>query len=298
MTVIILTDCPPALRGDLTKWLQEVNTNVFVGHLNARVREQIWKRVRENSKTGRATMVYRANNEQHMDFHVHNTSWEPIDFDGLKLMLRPSPSRIQKLSENKTGFSKAAKLRKAKQFAQKKQKGNFSPQTYVVIDIETTGLSVAEDEIIEIGALLIEDGNIKGKFQSLIKTSKQISSSIEDLTGISNEILYIEGRELVDVMQEFLEFVNDLPVISHNANFDFSFIRAACQRCKLPLFSNNCIDTLLLAQRLIDDVQDYKLTTLLDYFKINTQGSHRSINDCISTHILYTKLIEIQQKKK
>ena len=96
MIVVTLTDCPPALRGDLTKWLQEVNTGVYVGQVSARVRGEIWERVRENAKSGRATMVFSANNEQRMDFRVHNTNWEPIDFDGVKLMLRPSPARAQK----------------------------------------------------------------------------------------------------------------------------------------------------------------------------------------------------------
>ena len=86
MIVLTLMDCPPALRGDLTKWLQEVNTGVYVGQVSARVRDGIWERVCENAKSGRATMVFSANNEQRMDFRVHNTSWEPIDFDGLKLI--------------------------------------------------------------------------------------------------------------------------------------------------------------------------------------------------------------------
>lgn len=72
MTVVVLTDCPPKLRGDLTKWLLEINTGVYVGNLSARVREELWTRICENLKTGRATMVFRASNEQKMDFRVHN----------------------------------------------------------------------------------------------------------------------------------------------------------------------------------------------------------------------------------
>ena len=122
MIVIILNNCPPALRGDLTKWLQEVNTGVYVGQVSARVRDELWARVQGNVKSGRATMVFNTNNEQGMDFRVHNTSWEPIDFDGLKLMLRPSPARIQKLSEKRLGFSKAARARKGKQISRRKRK--------------------------------------------------------------------------------------------------------------------------------------------------------------------------------
>ena len=74
MTIIVLTDCPPRLRGDLTKWLMEINTGVYVGNLNPRVRDALWERVCDHVKSGRATMVYRANNEQHMQFRVHNTT--------------------------------------------------------------------------------------------------------------------------------------------------------------------------------------------------------------------------------
>ena len=59
MVVVTLTDCPPKLRGDLTKWLLEINTGVYVGKINARVREELWKRICDNIKSGRATMSFR-----------------------------------------------------------------------------------------------------------------------------------------------------------------------------------------------------------------------------------------------
>lgn len=74
MVVVTLTDCPPKLRGDLTKWLLEINTGVYVGKINARVREELWKRICDNIKSGRATMVFSAKNEQGLSFYVHNTS--------------------------------------------------------------------------------------------------------------------------------------------------------------------------------------------------------------------------------
>lgn len=84
-----MTDCPPQLRGDLSKWLFEINTGVYVGQVSQRVREALWLRVCDHLRNGRATMVYSTNGEQKMDFRVHNTAWEPVDYDGLKLMPRP-----------------------------------------------------------------------------------------------------------------------------------------------------------------------------------------------------------------
>jgi CRISPR-associated protein Cas2 len=295
MIVIILNNCPPALRGDLTKWLQEVNTGVYVGQVSARVRDELWARVQGNVKSGRATMVFNTNNEQGMDFRVHNTSWEPIDFDGLKLMLRPSPARIQKLSEKRLGFSKAARARKGKQISRRKRKSSASFDSYVVVDLETTGLSFTEDEIIEIGAILVKDKQIEASYSALIKPNKKLPASIQSLTGISNEMLDVEGRVLSEVIPEFLTFVEDLPIVSHNVNFDYGFLRLACQNLNLPLLSNRSIDTLSLARRLLDDVRDFKLQTLVEYFNIETDTKHRSLADCISTHMVYEKLIEIQK---
>lgn len=295
MIVIILNNCPPALRGDLTKWLQEVYTGVYVGQVSARVRDELWARVQGNVKSGRATMVFNTNNEQGMDFRVHNTSWEPIDFDGLKLMLRPSPARIQKLSEKRLGFSKAARARKGKQISRRKRKSSASFDSYVVVDLETTGLSFTEDEIIEIGAILVKDKQIEASYSALIKPNKKLPASIQSLTGISNEMLDVEGRVLSEVIPEFLTFVEDLPIVSHNVNFDYGFLRLACQNLNLPLLSNRSIDTLSLARRLLDDVRDFKLQTLVEYFNIETDTKHRSLADCISTHMVYEKLIEIQK---
>lgn len=99
MTVVVLTDCPPRLRGDLSKWLLEINAGVYVGNITSRVRSELWERICENVRHGHATMVYRAANEQKMDFLIHNALWEPVDYDGIKLIRRPSPERVRRKRE-------------------------------------------------------------------------------------------------------------------------------------------------------------------------------------------------------
>ena len=146
MVVISLTDCPATLRGDLTQWLQEIDPGVYAGQIGARVRDELWERVKANAKKGRATMVFTAMNEQRMDFRVHNSAWEPIDFDGLKLMLRPSIARIREKSESKEGFSKASKMRMARKMATHRM--SHFPENVVAIDVETTGLSADDDQIV------------------------------------------------------------------------------------------------------------------------------------------------------
>ena len=102
MTVITLSDCPPKVRGDLSKWLCEISPGVYAGNINARVRTELWARVCENLKSGRATMVYSARCEQQMKFEVHNAHWEPVDLDGILLMRRPLP-KPHKAEDNSTG---------------------------------------------------------------------------------------------------------------------------------------------------------------------------------------------------
>ena len=94
MIIVVLTDCPPKLRGDLSKWLFEINTGVYVGNVSARVREALWIRICETVQQGQATMVYPAPGEQKMEFRVHNTTWEMVDYDGVKLMRRPLGRKI------------------------------------------------------------------------------------------------------------------------------------------------------------------------------------------------------------
>ena len=135
MVVITLTDRPPALRGDLTKWLFEINVGVYVGQVSARVRDELWKRIIDNVKVGRVTMVYQTNNEQRIGFRVHNSHWKPIDFDGLTLMMRPVDESSHLPKRLKPGYSKAARyqtvrsikaaeLRKETEQFQKQQEGS------------------------------------------------------------------------------------------------------------------------------------------------------------------------------
>ena len=114
MVVITLSDCPIALKGDLTKWLLEISPGVFVGQIGSRIRDSLWERTCRLIKNGKATMVFNARNEQHLNFRVHGSDWEPIDFDGIKLILHPSQARLKKLGKMRLGYSKASKYRAAK----------------------------------------------------------------------------------------------------------------------------------------------------------------------------------------
>lgn len=114
MTVIVVAACPVGLRGHLTRWLLEIAPGVFIGTVNARVRELLWQRVLDMVNNGRAIMVYAADNEQGLAFQVHEHEWQPVDHEGVQLMLRPAENHDETQGPRrprKKGWSNASKRR-------------------------------------------------------------------------------------------------------------------------------------------------------------------------------------------
>ena len=321
----------------MTKWLMEIAAGVYVGKVSARVRDKLWERVVESSKGGRAVLVYSAANEQRVDFRIHGETWEPIDFDGLKLMLRPSPARLRAAQEKrsgtgKLGFSNAAKFRKAKQYAKARQvktdggasdanagqqtsesdkqaetgqaleavKSAPYPRKYVVVDIETTGFKPSSSEITEIGALMVEDGEVTGSFQSLVKIGGTVPPHIVKLTGITDSMLAEQGRALNDVIIDLAAFVGNLSIVAHNAAFDLSFLNHAFGKAGLKPIEGEVIDTLKLARQKLKNLKSHKLQDLAKFFKLDlprqAKGQaefHRGIADCAVTHLVFQKLMNL-----
>lgn len=112
MIVLVLTACPEGLRGHLTRWLMEVSAGVFVGRPSARIRDQLWERVIELSGRGRAVMAYTARTEQGFEVRTHGHHWQPVDIEGLTLMLRPPGAESPNPPPPSTTWSHAARRRK------------------------------------------------------------------------------------------------------------------------------------------------------------------------------------------
>ncbi|TDP92575.1 CRISPR-associated Cas2 family protein [Leucobacter luti] len=119
MIVIVLSACPPGLRGYLTRWLLEISAGVFVGKVSKKVRLLLWEACVTMVGNGRAILVHQAKNEQGLGFLVHGHHWEPIDMDGIRLMLRPDlGARAGSTTPQFTpptqalGWSKASRRRK------------------------------------------------------------------------------------------------------------------------------------------------------------------------------------------
>lgn len=297
MIVVTLEKCPPALRGDLTKWLFEVNTGVYVGHVSSRVRDRLWQRICDQIKDGRATMVFSMNTEQRFDFRVHNSQWQIVDFDGLKLMLHPSaPPAVS--DAPRSGYSNAAKQLMARRAAKKSASVSRFPDDYVLLDVETTGLRERVDRLIELSAVRVLQGEVQDTLHAPLQPGMPLPEMIVKLTGITDDLLTREGRSIAEVLPAFLDFIGSLPLISHNIRFDMRFLYAACEEQELALPKNRCIDTLELARRAVRGVSDYKLTTLAKSFGLDTADAHRSAGDCLLTKAVYEKVIEILDARR
>ena len=162
---------------------------------------------------------------------------------------------------------------------------------YVVVDLETTGLTPSFDSIIEIGAIRYVGDSEVSRFHSFVSVDFPLDPFIIKHTGMTDAML--EGApKIEDALPRLLEFIGDSVIVAHNANFDINFIYDDAYNLLNVKFSNNFIDTLRLARKCKLPVENNKLETLAQHFGIEQNEAHRSIADCETTQALYVKLKE------
>lgn len=161
-------------------------------------------------------------------------------------------------------------------------------QEYVVLDFETTGLSPQCNDIIEIAALKIDkNGKEIGSFSTLVNPQCPIPEKITQLTGITDHML-CGAPCILDVVKDLYIFLEDYPVVAHNAPFDVSFLKAAYQKAGITA-KIRYIDTVKLARQAYPGLPNYKLSTLIQAFEIADIQSHRAMSDVYQTHVLFQK---------
>ena len=160
---------------------------------------------------------------------------------------------------------------------------------YVLVDIETTGLSPVNDEIIEIGAIKVKDCKIVDQYNELIKINRKLSPFITNLTGITDEMLN-KGKLPTIALKEFIDFVDEDVIIGHNVNFDLGFLKNKCKKYIDYSLNNRYIDTMYLAKKLVPNSINYKLETLANYFNVSYKGAHRGLKDVEITYEVYNCL--------
>ena len=165
----------------------------------------------------------------------------------------------------------------------------------VVFDVETTGLNPEVDQIIELGAVKIERGNIVEKFSTFVKPTIEIPYEVTELTHITNEMVD-DAPDIEDVIRQFYDFSKDCVLCGHNViNFDIKFIRRFGSYINLE-FNNDLIDTMNEARVSRLKISRFNLGTVAKALGIELKGAHRAWNDAFATAQVLLKLNELGRK--
>lgn len=163
--------------------------------------------------------------------------------------------------------------------------------TYVVFDVETTGLSAVHDVIIEVGAVKMKKGEIVDRFSEFVNPHRPLSHHISELTQITNDML-VDAPEIDDVIMRFLDFIDGSVLVAHNARFDMGFLQEAVKRLGQEPVSNSVLDTLELARFLYPKLKNHRLNTLAKKLEVKLENHHRAIYDAEATGFILWKLLE------
>lgn len=149
--------------------------------------------------------------------------------------------------------------------------------TFICFDIETTGLSANRDKITEIGAVKVENGQITDTFSTFANPGMPIPAKITELTGITDAMVK-DAPSQSEAVSAFLEFAGDNVLVAHNAPFDTSFIRKACENMNRE-YNYTSIDTVAISRAILTDIKNCKLDTVAKYLRLGDFNHHRATDD-------------------
>lgn len=162
------------------------------------------------------------------------------------------------------------------------------PDSFVVFDLETTGLDASQHEIIEIAAIrFTKSTNTHDTLQGLVKPKQPVPQKITELTGITQEMLDRDGEQIRDVLGEFKSFVGNLRLVSFNAEFDMAFLQAAAKGNGLRTFKNPTSCALKLARKAWPGRKSYRLDDLASDGEFKSGTAHRALEDARRALIVY-----------
>lgn len=163
-------------------------------------------------------------------------------------------------------------------------------ENYVLFDLETTGISWRSDDVIEISALRVRNGQVTECFSSLVDPGRPIPWAASRVNNITDDMVAGEPT-MEEILPQFLEFVGEDVLAGHNiARFDLNFLyRDSMVRFGL-LPGNDYVDTLLFARQSLPGLPSYALTALAEHYGLTTQGAHRALNDCWVNQQVFERL--------
>lgn len=162
--------------------------------------------------------------------------------------------------------------------------------TFVALDLETTGLSPDNCYILEIGALKVVDGMVTDTYETLVQCPVSIGERVVELTGITDEMVR-DGKPEAVAIRELLDFCGEFPLLGHNIPFDYGFVKATAMRNGLK-YQACAIDTLKIARKVLPGIEKRNLEFLCRHYGIETTTSHRALEDARASMELYKVLAE------
>jgi len=168
---------------------------------------------------------------------------------------------------------------------------------YVVFDLETTGINVNKDNIIEISAVKVKNQEVVDTFSTLINPQRSIPYGATAVNGITDKMV-ADAPVIHEVMDEFLGFTESQILVGHNIHtFDLKFIYQAADLFGAAVV-NDYIDTLYMARTCLPQLKKYKLVDISAHFNISSEGAHRAMNDCIMNQRCFEEMGKIQGTMK
>lgn len=163
---------------------------------------------------------------------------------------------------------------------------------FVAVDIETTGFSPVRDSIVEVGAIRFVPGKHLDFFQTFVKPECPIPSRVIAVHGITNEMVQ-NAPSMMEISNEFMDFIGGNPLVIHNAPFDLGFLRPVIKRTINRPILNSVFDTYRLSQKAFPGLKSYKLSELARNFGFLGDVQHRALEDCKYCASLFEKILEV-----
>lgn len=167
---------------------------------------------------------------------------------------------------------------------------------YIIVDIETTGLSKERHHITEIAAVQFDGEKIIKKFQTLINPQTPIPWFITHLTGITNDMVQ-DAPTIEQALPDFFDFLGDHILVAHNATFDYGFLNHNGIYHLNTSIKNHTLCTRKLANRLLPELPSKRLECLCQYFNITNERAHRAMGDVMATVKIFKKFLSLLKKQ-
>ncbi len=169
--------------------------------------------------------------------------------------------------------------------------GQTFDDPYVVVDIETIGLSPVRGKIIEIGAVRLEGGEISDRFNTFVNPEVSIPAFTEELTGI-NDLMVAGAPTIEEVLPKFLDFAKDAVFVAHNASFDYGFLSLNAKLLGLE-YDPSVVDTLSLSRVLLPNLARFGLDRVVKALGITLEHHHRAVDDAEATALVFIRFIKM-----